>query len=375
MPTFEETKRGYYNLWNRAKIRPERRDNVRKVAALVLSNRERYAKIEAATGVPWYWIGLTHNLEGGGRFDRYLGNGQRLNAVTTIVPKGRGPFATFEDGAIDALRLKGIVNLPSGTWTIAFCLYQAERFNGFGYVSRKVNSPYLWSYTDLYTRGKFVKDGVYSATAVSEQVGFAAALKAIIEMAGKDDMTLKLQATVSEASVLAPTLLRLLAGAGARIATRALAEVLVDTGATSSHSLTADEVDKTLSGLPMATFKAVIAAAEQVVAELASGTAVAEPQEAPVKAEEPVVPVVVAPAPVAAPVASTGFLDRIIPAGLKTPIGILIYVAGTVLPLLGYVTPDIGSAIATVGGGLVGVGLLARVERYMPLLTGILARR
>lgn len=375
MPSYDEMKRGYYNLWNRAKIRPERLQDVRKVAALVLRNRERYARVEAVTGVPWYWIGLTHNLEGGGRFDTYLGNGQRLNAVTTIAPKGRGPFATFEDGAIDALRLKKIVNLSEGTWTIAYCLYQAERFNGFGYVSRKINSPYLWSFTTLYERGKYIRDGVYSATAVSSQVGFAAALKALIEMSGDDDMSLKLQATVSEASVLAPTLLRLLAGAGARIATRALAGALVDNGAATAEPKDANEVNSLLEGLPLATFKAVIAAAEDLVSDLAKGTAVEGPQEAPVKAEELVAPVVVAPTPSAAPAPSTGFLDRIIPAGLKTPIGILIYVAGTVLPLLGYVTPDIGNAIATVGGGLIGVGLLAKVERYMPLLTGIIARR
>jgi lysozyme family protein len=372
MPTFEEWERGYYNLWNRAKIRPEKREAARSVAATVLRNRARYERIAVATGVPWYWIGLTHNLEGGGRFDTYLGNGQRLNAVTTIVPKGRGPFRTFEDGAIDALSLKRIVNLPEGTWTFAFCLYQAERYNGFGYVSRKINSPYLWSFTDLYTKGKYVKDGVFSATAVSSQVGFAAALKMLIEISG--DANMKLQDTVAEASILAPTLLRLLAGAGERLAVRALADALDMTDSKAD----ADTVNKTLEALPLAAFKTAIRAAEEAVAELVGqvgGDALQDPSGASPAAVELAPTPAPTPAATEVPAAPVTFLDRVIPAGLKTPLGILIYVAGSVLVSLGYITPEIGQAISTVGGGLAGVGLIAKLDRWLPLIQAFARKR
>ena len=40
-----------------------------------------------------------------------------------------------------------------------------------------VPSPYLWSGTNVYTRGKFVRDGVYDPNAVSAQIGAVALLK------------------------------------------------------------------------------------------------------------------------------------------------------------------------------------------------------
>ena len=40
-------------------------------------------------------------------FDTYLGTGEPLNRVTRLEPKGRGPFKSFEDGAVDAFKIKG----------------------------------------------------------------------------------------------------------------------------------------------------------------------------------------------------------------------------------------------------------------------------
>jgi hypothetical protein len=38
-------------------------------------------------------------------------------------------------------------------------LYRFEANNGFGYRKRSVATPYLWSYSDHYDKGKFVADG------------------------------------------------------------------------------------------------------------------------------------------------------------------------------------------------------------------------
>jgi len=58
-------------------------------------------------------------------------------------------------------------------------LWLAERFNGMGYRSEriKINSPYIWSGTDLYTSGKYVSDGKYRGDVVDKQAGIAAVLK------------------------------------------------------------------------------------------------------------------------------------------------------------------------------------------------------
>jgi lysozyme family protein len=44
----------------------------------------------------------------------------------------------------------------------------------------EVLTPYLWSFTNHYTKGKFVADGKFDANAVSKQCGAAAILKLML---------------------------------------------------------------------------------------------------------------------------------------------------------------------------------------------------
>src|SRR5205085_2693578 len=67
------------------------------------------------------------------------------------------------------------------SWTIELALYWAERYNGQGYFG-KGNSPYLWSWTTLYSAGKYVADGQYSPSFVDPQAGVAAIFKALETM-------------------------------------------------------------------------------------------------------------------------------------------------------------------------------------------------
>jgi lysozyme family protein len=60
-------------------------------------------------------------------------------------------------------------------------LEQFERSNGLGYRRRGINSPYLWSCTNHYTKGRFVADGKFSPTAVAQYCGAAAMLKRLVE--------------------------------------------------------------------------------------------------------------------------------------------------------------------------------------------------
>ena len=49
-----------------------------------------------------------------------------------------------------------------------------------GYRKRSVATPYLWSFTNHYDKGKFVADGKYDAEAISKQVGAAILLKELM---------------------------------------------------------------------------------------------------------------------------------------------------------------------------------------------------
>jgi lysozyme family protein/peptidoglycan hydrolase-like protein with peptidoglycan-binding domain len=183
---FQQFKAGYENNWRDMQIRAGSVAEVKKEAAKLLKNKSIYQEISRLTNVWWPFIGLCHYRESGFDLNTYLGNGQPLGRVTTIVPKGRGPFVgpdAFVDGAVDALRLEHFVGATD--WSIARTLFRLEGFNGYGYHSRGVNSPYLWSGSTAYgppeeRAGKFVADGVFDPNKIDPQLGVAVVLKELI---------------------------------------------------------------------------------------------------------------------------------------------------------------------------------------------------
>ncbi len=139
--------------------------------------RKRYDAVSKATRVPWWFIAVVHQREASQKWDTFLGNGQKLNKKTTIIPKGRGPFATWEEGAVDAL-----VNCPpyaarNKDWSIGGALTMLEKYNGLGYANKGLPSPYVWAGTNQYVKGKYVSDGKYDPNHVDTQLGCAGLLK------------------------------------------------------------------------------------------------------------------------------------------------------------------------------------------------------
>jgi hypothetical protein len=82
---------------------------------------------------------------------------------------------TFEEAAIDALVLKQFDKVSD--WTKEKILFVSEPFNGYGYRNHGWENPYLWSGTQYYHKGKYVRDGVYDPNAVDQQVGVSVLLK------------------------------------------------------------------------------------------------------------------------------------------------------------------------------------------------------
>src|SRR5262249_22752375 len=125
-----------------------------------------------------------HSLEGSLNFNTHLHNGDPLKARTVNEPAGRpkegSPPFTFEESAIDALAFdKVAVNLEP---TFAGICFKLEGFNGFGYRGKGINTPYLWSFSNQYTKGKFVGDRKFDPNAVSRQCGAAVILRRLVEM-------------------------------------------------------------------------------------------------------------------------------------------------------------------------------------------------
>ncbi len=188
--SLQNTKASYSAAWKNMVIHPDVLPRAQATAQKIISFRDRYAPLEATTGVPWYFIGLLHMRESNFNFDTHLHNGDPLEkngkwARTTHVPPNRpkaapadGKAYTFEESALDALTLEfGKVK----EWNIEQIAFFQESYNGFGYRMRGLPSPYLWAGSNQYSRGKFIKDGVFDASVVDVQLGVMVVLKCILE--------------------------------------------------------------------------------------------------------------------------------------------------------------------------------------------------
>jgi lysozyme family protein len=176
----------YQQLFDTCEIRPERANLVEKLIKNIEPNRIRYSAVGDPLGIPWYFVGVIHNMESSLGFKGHLHNGDPLTARTVHVPVGRpktgqAPF-TWEESAMDALQLERLDQWSD--WSVPGTLYKLEAYNGFGYRSRhpEVFSPYLWSFSTHYTKGKYVGDGTFSPSAVSQQCGAAILLRRMSEV-------------------------------------------------------------------------------------------------------------------------------------------------------------------------------------------------
>ena len=164
--------------------RPEHAGNVAYYVKRLNQGREVYAQVGGdLNGIPWMFIGVIHGMECGFNFAGHLHNGDPLRARTVHVPAGRpaagSPPFTWRQSAVDALTMKKFHEV--GDWSIPHMLYLLEKYNGFGYRMRRVPSPYLWSFSNMYAKGKYVQDGRFDPEAVSKQCGAALMLKAVVD--------------------------------------------------------------------------------------------------------------------------------------------------------------------------------------------------
>jgi len=144
--------------------------------------RARYQAVSAATGVPWAVIAVIHHRESSQNWSGSLAQGDPWNRVSVHVPAGRGPFRSWEEAAVDALVNCSPYAARNKDWSIGPTLTKLEQYNGLGYAARGRPSPYIWSGTDQYRAGKYVRDGVYDPDVVDSQPGCAGLLMAMMAL-------------------------------------------------------------------------------------------------------------------------------------------------------------------------------------------------
>lgn len=173
----------YQGLFDTCIIKSEKAVEIDQQIDIMVDNKARYESVANKVNVPWYFISIIHFMEGSLSFKTHLHNGDPLTKKTVKVPKGRPltgePPFEWEVSAEDALMFDHLA--PLTNVTVPGLLFAFESFNGFGSRFHGINSPYLWSFSNHYTKGKFVEDHVFDPEAVSLQIGAAVLLRRIME--------------------------------------------------------------------------------------------------------------------------------------------------------------------------------------------------
>lgn len=178
-----ELAREYELLFAACRIRTDRLPDVDAVVNMVAGHKTSYENVGKPLGIPWFVVGVIHSMECSCDFNSHLHNGDPLSNYTVHVPAGRpdkgSPPFSWEASATDALTYQKFNAWPD--WSLAGILFKLELYNGWGYRKRGRVTPYLWSFSNLYVKGKFVTDGVFNPEAISKQIGAAVILKRMLE--------------------------------------------------------------------------------------------------------------------------------------------------------------------------------------------------
>ena len=186
MPTptnIQQYKDEYQRLFDSCIIKDAKYPEIDGYINKITANKTAYDNVSKKVNVPWNVIAIIHCMEGSLNFKTHLHNGDPLTARTVQVPKGRpasgNPPFTWEDSAVDALTFEGFTSWTD--WSVPGTLYCFEKYNGFGYRRFGINTPYLWSYSNNYSKGKFSSDGHFDPNAISKQCGAAVLLRRMSE--------------------------------------------------------------------------------------------------------------------------------------------------------------------------------------------------
>jgi lysozyme family protein len=162
--------------WQVCKVYPSLFHTLDLVSHRLTAAKSRYQAVEEKTGVPWSVIAVIHERESSQSWAASLAQGDPWNRASIHEPAHRGPFASWEEAAMDALVICPPHAAKWDDWTIGGALTLLEEYNGLGYAVHGMPSPYVWASTDQYSHGKYIADGHFDPNAIDHQMGCAALL-------------------------------------------------------------------------------------------------------------------------------------------------------------------------------------------------------
>ena len=164
----------YADLLSRGVIDPSREAELEARFRLILDRAENnhgdeWKAVTAATGVPMLWGIPSFERESSSDYSRSPAQGDRWDRPSVNVPRGLGPYPNWGASAVAAYRIDHLNMVTSWTWPRA--MYEGELFNGFGPRNHGKHTGYLWAWSNIYTGGKYVSDGVWDPNAHDQQCG------------------------------------------------------------------------------------------------------------------------------------------------------------------------------------------------------------
>jgi lysozyme family protein len=192
----EGTAPWYRKMFARCKVSPGKESMLKSAVAQITRGMPQYREVAKRLGAEdvenfSFILGAIHFKEASCDFTGVLHNGERIIGTgkkTSLVPKGRGPFSSWADAAVDAIGIESTrwVKLLANEGDIGDVLWALERYNGTGYISgagKTETSPYLWACSNINDgKGKYVADGHFdSGASTGATPGAALILKNLSE--------------------------------------------------------------------------------------------------------------------------------------------------------------------------------------------------
>lgn len=204
--------REYDYLWPLIQVTDKWKAECSDFAKKAIAKKASYQIVAKAIGCPWWFIAVIHYREASLDWNANLANGDPYDEETVHYPTGRGPFDSWADAAIDALKYEGYADRVD--WGFAQTCYRLEAYNGLGYRSGGIKdfelhiqgsrvgtyngvyhgsmqdttprnaSPYMYCGTQFYVKGVSIEDHSFYPDAHDDQPGCFPLMKAL-EMAGE----------------------------------------------------------------------------------------------------------------------------------------------------------------------------------------------
>ncbi|MCP5419918.1 MAG: hypothetical protein H6970_07200 [Gammaproteobacteria bacterium] len=185
MTLTDELQADYRQLFSTCVPRDDRSEEIETLISAMVADRDRYQAVAKELGMPWFVVAALHAVERQRDFSCHLHNGDPLTERTRHMPDGRpkdgDPPFTWEESACDALRLRFLDQWHD--WSIPGTLFKLEEYGTWGYRQHhpEVLSPYLWSGSTHYEKGKYITNDTWSDTAVYGHCGAAVLLRRLAE--------------------------------------------------------------------------------------------------------------------------------------------------------------------------------------------------